>query len=83
MSAELETLLNDLVMKAEKENAAFIRELTNSELVAKAAEHIRRLNESAFNESLMTLQKVRQTMMEQQPQGVPQSLPSFLGQHWN
>ena len=82
MSAELETLLNDLVMKAEKENAAFIRELTNSELVAKAAEHIRRLNENAFNEAMMTMQRVRQTMLEQQ-QGVPQSLPSFLGQHWN
>ncbi len=82
MSAELETLLNDLTMKAEKENAAFMRELANAELVAQAAEQMRQLNEQAFNRAMLTMQRVRQTMIETQ-HPAPQSLPSFLGQAWN
>ena len=63
-------------------NAA-MRELTNAQLVAEAAEQMRQLNEQAFNRAFQIMQHMRAPVIETQ-HASPQSLPSFLGQtSWN
>lgn len=72
MSAELETLLNDLIMKAERTSAEFRHEVGNAKRVEEALHRMRQLNAMAFNEALSIMQ-AHQPMIEQQ-----QVMPQFL-----
>lgn len=76
MSADLEVLLNDLVMKAERTNAEFRHEVANAKRVEEALNRIRQLNAAAFNEAL-SLMRPLQSLDGIGHQPVPQSLPTF------
>ena len=80
MSAELETLLNDLIMRSERTAAEFRTEVANTKRIEEGLNRLRQLNAMAFNEALALMQSQPFDRVVQPP---PQSLPSFLGQHWN
>jgi hypothetical protein len=72
MSAELETILNDLIMRAERTAAEFRMEVANAKRVEEALARMKQLNAAAFNEAL--------SLMQPQPlmgQAMPQALPAF------
>lgn len=52
MSAELETLLNDLIMRSERANADFNREVYNTRKVEEATAIMRRLNAASYEQAL-------------------------------
>jgi hypothetical protein len=56
MSAEVETVLNDLIMKAERTAAEFRMEVANARRVEEALTRLRQLNAAAYNEALGLLQ---------------------------
>lgn len=56
MSAELETLLNDLIMRAERANADFNREVYNTRKVEEATAIMRRLNAASYEQALSLMQ---------------------------
>lgn len=72
MSADLEMILNDLIMKAERTSAEFRNEVANAKRVEDALHRMRQLNAMAFNEALSIMQ-AHQPMIEQQ-----QVMPQFL-----
>jgi len=72
MSADLEMILNDLIMKAERTSAEFRNEVANVRRVEDALHRMRQLNAMAFNEALSIMQ-AHQPMIEQQ-----QVMPQFL-----
>lgn len=81
MSAELETLLNDLIMKAERTSAEFRQEVANAKRVEEALHRIRQLNGQAFNEALALMQSQSFNRMVDHPPMPP--IP-VLGQvAWN
>lgn len=65
MSADLEMILNDLIMKAERTSAEFRNEVANAKRVEEALHRMRQLNAMAFNEALSIMQ-AHQPMIEQQ-----------------
>lgn len=78
MSAELETLLNDLIMRSERTAAEFRTEVANAKRVEEALNRIRQLNAAAFNEALSLMRPMQSFDLDgirQQP--MPQSLPTF------
>lgn len=56
MSAELETLLNDLIMRSERANADFNREVYNTRKVEEATAIMRRLNAASYEQALSLMQ---------------------------
>lgn len=75
MSAELETLLNDLIMKAERTSAEFRQEVANAKRVEEALQRMRELNAASFNEALALMRLKQVIPMIEQP--LPQ-FPHFL-----
>lgn len=72
MSADLEVLLNDLIMQSEHTNAEFRHELANAHRIKNALNRMRQLNAMAFNEALTLMQELPQPGIETQP------MPQFL-----
>lgn len=72
MSAELETLLNDLIMQSERTTAEFRHELANAQRIEQALNRMRQLNSMAFNEALAIMHQP-QPMMDRH-----QEMPAFL-----
>lgn len=72
MSAELETLLNDLIMKAERTSAEFRQEVANTRRVQEATAIMRRLNAASYEQAIALLQDQQPMPMVQQP------MPQFL-----
>jgi hypothetical protein len=73
MSGDLEVLLNDLIMKAERTTAEFRHEVHNAQRIETALIRMRQLNAMAFNEALALMQELPQPVIEQ-----PQPMPQFL-----
>lgn len=72
MSADLEVLLNDLIMKAERTTAEFRHEVHNAQRIENALNRMRQLNAMAFNEALALMQELPPVI--EQPQPMPQFL---------
>jgi len=80
MSAELEVILNDLVMKAERTNAEFRQEMGTAKRLEEALERVKYLNAMTINEALSVLQFQPQNRAVLQP--MPQS-PRTFPPAWN
>lgn len=72
MTADIELVLNDLIMKAERTSAELRHEVANARRVEEALHRMRQLNAMAFNEALSIMQVHQPPMIEQPP------MPQFL-----
>lgn len=72
MSADLEMILNDLIMRAERTSAEFRREMATAQRIEHALERVKYLNAKTINEAIALLQ------FQPTDPGNMQPMPQFL-----